>query len=143
MKCPACKSHLVVVEREEIEVDWCVSCLGLWFDEGELELLGEKTGRTLDVADLGRRATATRSDRRCPRCPRRMEQLELPVPDGPAIVVDRCISHGFWLDRGELGALIGQLGKKTDTDQEVVLEFLGETFHQGAVEAAPPEGRQQ
>ena len=54
MKCPACHSALIVIEREEIEVDWCPSCHGLWFDEGELELLGEKAGRVIDTEDLGR-----------------------------------------------------------------------------------------
>ena len=53
MNCPACKTTLVVVEREGIEIDWCLNCRGLWFDEGELELLGEKAGRSLQVADLG------------------------------------------------------------------------------------------
>ena len=61
MKCPACDTPLVVVEREEIELDWCAACRGLWFDEGELELLGEKAGRVLDVEDLGRRGCGFRS----------------------------------------------------------------------------------
>ena len=72
MNCPACQTALVVIEREEIELDWCVACQGLWFDEGELELLGEKAGRVLDVEDLGRRAgrIVAKGKRRCPRCPR-------------------------------------------------------------------------
>jgi len=132
----------VVVEREEIELDWCVACRGLWFDEGELELLGEKTGRILDVADLGRQSSAiTKGDRRCPRCPRRMEQLEIPVEAGRSIVIDRCTRHGFWLDRGELGTLLTQLGKRIETDGEVVLDFLGETFQESAAPPAPGEGR--
>ena len=141
MRCPACKSTLVVVEREEIELDWCISCRGLWFDEGELELLGEKTGRILDVADLSRSATSTvKGHRRCPRCPRRMQQLELPIPSGPAIVIDTCLRHGFWLDRGELGALLTHLGKQVETDGDLVLEFLGETFHESVAQNSSSEG---
>ena len=52
MECPVCRIALVVVEREGIELDWCVTCRGLWFDEGELELLAEKTGQAIDPADL-------------------------------------------------------------------------------------------
>jgi Zn-finger nucleic acid-binding protein len=138
MRCPACKSELVVVEREEIELDWCISCRGLWFDGGELELLGEKAGRTLDVEDLGRRATSVaRGTRRCPRCPRRMEVLALPLPAEASILIDRCPLHGFWLDRGELGTLLHRLGDKRETDGDLVFEFLGETFHGSAV--APPQ----
>ena len=53
MRCPECRIPLVVVEREGIEIDWCLECRGMWFDEGELELLGEKAGRTVEVEDLG------------------------------------------------------------------------------------------
>lgn len=143
MKCPVCKSPLVVVERQEIELDWCVTCHGLWFDEGELELLGEKVGRILDVEDLGRRAgrVAAKSKRRCPRCPRHMEEIGLQAPGGTDVVVDRCRDHGFWLDRGELGALMSRLEKRSDTDEGLVLEFLGETFVDPAARPAPSEGR--
>ncbi len=143
MNCPACSSPLVVVEREEIELDWCAACLGLWFDEGELELLGEKAGRVLDVEDLGRRAGGEVSvgDRRCPRCPRRMEQMGLATPDGVRVVVDRCADHGFWLDKGELGSLMSRLEKAPKTDEGLVLEFLGETFGAGADRPVPNEGR--
>ncbi len=149
MKCPACKSPLVVVEREGIELDWCVACLGLWFDDGELELLGEKTGRVIDVSDLDAHAARiSRGDRRCPRCPKRMAQLELPVGATEVIVIDRCAEHGFWLDRGELGTLLTRLGRRRETDGDLVLEFLGETFHESATvpetaRSAPDEGRTQ
>lgn len=145
MKCPVCKTPLVVVEREEIELDWCIGCHGLWFDEGELELLGEKAGRVLDVEDLGRRAgrLVAAGKRRCPRCPRRLEQVGLQTPDGTEVLVDRCTEHGFWLDAGELGALMSRLEKRTETDEGLVLEFLGETFVGDAEATASPEGRQQ
>ena len=72
MNCPACHTALIAVEREGIEVDWCLDCRGLWFDEGEIELLAEKTGRTIDLAGLG--ATDSDTPRRCPRCDRNMKR---------------------------------------------------------------------
>ena len=141
MKCPACQTALVVIEREEIEVDWCPSCRGFWFDEGELELLGEKAGRSIETRDLGRRSgdSIEKGRRRCPRCPRRMERLILGAASDAPIEVDRCPRHGFWLDRGELGAILSRLELERGTDEGLVLEFLGETFV-GDASTAPPEG---
>ncbi len=141
MKCPACHSFLVVIEREEIEADWCPSCLGLWFDEGELKLLGEKAGRLIDTRDLGRLPgdSIEKGERRCPRCPQRMERLILGAGSDTHVEVDRCPQHGFWLDRGELGTILGWLELERGTDEGLVLEFLGETFGGDAL-AAPPGG---
>lgn len=143
MKCPACKTALVVVEREGIEIDWCLACRGLWFDGGELELLGEKAGRSLSVADLGEKhdGPVVASSRRCPRCPRRMEQLTFVVGSSDAVEIDRCPDHGFWLDRGELGRIMSGTDRTLDTEGGLVLEFLGETFAEAA--AAPSEGRRE
>ena len=38
--CPVCDEPLLIVEFEDVEADYCASCLGVWLDEGELELLG-------------------------------------------------------------------------------------------------------
>ena len=57
------------------------------------------------------------------------------------VEVDRCPQHGFWLDRGELGAILGRLELDRGTDEGLVLEFLGETFG-GDASAAPPGGSQ-
>lgn len=142
MKCPACQAVLVVVEREEIEVDWCTQCRGLWFDHGELELLVEKAGRSLKTQDLGRRAgeTVEKGRRRCPRCPRRMERLVLQEGADSQVEIDRCADHGFWLDSGELGTIMNRLELESGTDEGLVLEFLGETFGGGEAMPTPPEG---
>jgi Zn-finger nucleic acid-binding protein len=128
MDCPACHSTLIVVERHGIEVDWCLDCRGLWFDEGELELLGEQTGRTLDTAEIGRRpGEQVRSGSRgCPRCRKKMKRLTLAAGESPGVEIDRCSDHGFWLDRGELGSILS--GRKPDADESPVADFLGETF---------------
>ena len=145
MRCPACKTTLVVVEREGIEIDWCLACRGLWFDEGELELLGEKAGRSLQVADLGadHDGSQTRSRRRCPRCPRRMEQISFELGNGELVEIDRCPDHGFWLDRGELGRIMSATEPDPDTDGGLVLEFLGETFAEDTARPPASDGRRQ
>lgn len=142
MNCPVCKIPLIAVEREAIEIDWCPDCRGLWFDEGELELLGEKTGRKLETEDLGRRAgeQVEAGDRRCPRCRSRMERLRLDDGGTQVAEIDRCPAHGFWLDRGELGTLLRSRTRSAESDEGVVLQFLGETFETAT---APVEGRKQ
>ena len=141
MKCPACHIPLIVVEHEGIEIDWCMECRGLWFDEGELELLGEKTGRQLEAEDMGRRRgdRVEHGDRKCPRCKKRMERLVLDLAGEETIEVDRCNAHGFWLDRGELGGILRARQLKKGTDEGMMLQFLGETFD---ANASPIDGRE-
>ena len=46
MNCPACKEALIVLELDEVEIDHCLSCQGIWLDAGELQVVSklEKTG---------------------------------------------------------------------------------------------------
>lgn len=38
MNCPVCKDEvMIILELDEIEVDYCGFCKGVWLDEGELE----------------------------------------------------------------------------------------------------------
>ena len=41
MICPVCKRDMIVIEYHDVELDYCTSCKGVWFDSGELELLLE------------------------------------------------------------------------------------------------------
>ena len=123
MNCPVCRMALVVVEREGIELDWCLSCRGIWFDEGELELLAENSGRAIDPADLACADRRTGQEkRRCPRCRKTMEHRRIGSDAGPKI--DSCPAHGIWLDRGELGQIMSAAAR----GNVPILRFLGETF---------------
>jgi len=82
---------MVVLEFEQVEVDFCLKCRGVWLDGGELELIGERAGalqedllgalesRKGEVVKKGRK-------RRCPVC------------------------HGIWFDAGELSAVVRAAG---------------------------------
>jgi Zn-finger nucleic acid-binding protein len=37
MRCPACGSRLVEVERSGVLIDACPTCRGVWLDRGELD----------------------------------------------------------------------------------------------------------
>lgn len=117
MRCPACRSELVVVEREGVELDWCPFCRGLWFDAGELEAVEA----TLGVRFGPLQGEKSQGKRPCPRCDQAMEVVALPF--SPPLSVDSCPQgHGLWFDAGELPTLAA-LGSGTSGD---VISFLGE-----------------
>ena len=37
MNCPACKNSMVILELNQVEIDYCTACKGIWLDSGELE----------------------------------------------------------------------------------------------------------
>ncbi len=39
MDCPVCKNAMITLELQEVEIDYCIDCGGIWLDAGELELL--------------------------------------------------------------------------------------------------------
>lgn len=44
MQCPVCKdTHLVMTERQGIEIDYCPQCRGIWLDRGELDKIIERS----------------------------------------------------------------------------------------------------
>ena len=50
MKCPACtETDLAMTERQNIEIDYCPKCRGVWLDRGELDKIIE---RSLDQPEV-------------------------------------------------------------------------------------------
>ena len=44
MQCPICpNSQLVISERQNIEIDYCPQCRGVWLDRGELDKIIERS----------------------------------------------------------------------------------------------------
>lgn len=135
MNCPSCRQALIVLEREEIELDYCPRCRGLWFDAGELALLYEKIGVEAALPPLGTVPAAPTAERKrpCPRCRRRMKKKRL-GKEGKA-VVDVCpVEDGLWFDAGEL-ALVVQRHREDQGAGDRLAEFLGETL---GGQAPPP-----
>ena len=122
MICPVCRIELIGVERSRVELDYCISCRGLWFDRGELDLLAELTGADLrPLSDDARPEQATR--RHCPRCRKNLQEVAI-----GSIRIDRCPrGEGLWLDRGELGSLIDR-GRPAESPLNAISSFLGEVF---------------
>lgn len=44
--CPACQVALVMSERQNIEIDYCPNCRGVWLDRGELDKIIDRSNST-------------------------------------------------------------------------------------------------
>lgn len=69
MKCPACtETHLMLSERQGVEIDYCPSCRGIWLDRGELDKLLDRAVASVHSAPaspptaLAQAAMESRSD---------------------------------------------------------------------------------
>lgn len=51
MLCPNCSNtHLVMSERQGVEIDYCPNCRGVWLDRGELDKIIERSTGTQQAA---------------------------------------------------------------------------------------------
>jgi len=119
---------MIVVEVDQVELDACPDCRGVWFDAQELEQLFELAGAPEHVRDLEshfERIPATRSRPRCPRCRRRMDPVRVRSVK-EELVLDECPrGHGLWFDQGELGMFAaGLVGVESELLTRI-REFLG------------------
>jgi hypothetical protein len=126
---------MIVVERNQVELDFCSSCRGIWFDEGELELLlDDVTGRDSRavLGNLVNNAPAVSTEQRfkCPICRKQMQKVDIGRCGN--LVVDACDdNHGVWFEGGEVGCLIEQLDITHGSDltgQDHMLFFVADTF---------------
>ena len=59
MYCPVCKDkELVMSARQNVEIDYCPACRGVWLDRGELDKIVEHATRELAAARMQPMASA-------------------------------------------------------------------------------------
>lgn len=105
MRCPACEAPLLAIEYDEVEVDYCTECRGIWLDAGELELLFGDGAHVQEFLRGGVDAPGRESARKCPICRTTMGKQR--TRGGEEILYDQCPNgHGLWLDDGELSAIM-------------------------------------
>jgi Zn-finger nucleic acid-binding protein len=135
MICPVCKYDMIVVEYQNIELDYCNNCKGVWFDSGELELLLKSQGLEepkafFDGILKSQEAASPEKKRNCPVCSHKMKKTA--IGEQPEILIDICRDkHGLWFDGGEVAQLIRRLAGEHPPKQdsrEQVISFLEEVF---------------
>lgn len=127
MDCPVCSSAMITLELDNVEIDHCVQCGGIWLDGGELELLMEDAAKARHLLESFCEApAASEQPRRCPICDRKMGKIIVGRSE-PAPLIDKCRrGDGLWFDRGELQDVLsrGQLDE-TSRIQRLLANMFG------------------
>ena len=121
--CCGCQSEMVEVEQHGVLIDVCSRCDSIWFDNGELEAVLERTPHPDQHPDqhfsdvhpssqgLNRTSSikSTHSGvRTCPHCSKPMGQLNYKRLSG--VLIDVCRFHGvFWITLNWKNFRISQL----------------------------------
>lgn len=116
--CPRCHNALarVPVYQTAAHVDACGGCGGCFVRTEELGDLFARaeSGKKLVVPSAPGDAAGQAPDRleiiSCPHCMREMDRARF--AQRASLVVDVCTTHGMWLDRGELDALLAFVGER-------------------------------
>ncbi len=119
---------MLAYELDGVEIDHCVQCSGTWLDSGELEQITELSGASPGplAAALDAAVSGTVTKRRCPRCSRKLRELD--VGTDPPVELDRCPKgHGLWFDQGELETVVRSHASDPDDEGEVA-RYFGRLF---------------
>ncbi len=103
MDCPVCKNAMITLELEDVEIDNCLDCGGIWLDAGELELLlGDKQHAEQLLNSFKVDSDCAEKPRKCPICRKKMRKIIVGLTES-ALLIDKCAKgHGLWFDQGEL-----------------------------------------
>jgi Zn-finger nucleic acid-binding protein len=127
MDCPVCKNAMITLELQDVEIDLCTDCDGIWLDAGELEMLlgePEKAEKLLDSFKIDR--TSSEKPKKCPICLKKMKKIIVGASK-PVLLIDKCSKgHGLWFDKGELNDIFerSQLDKDNKI-QELLADMFG------------------
>lgn len=128
MNCPKCRVEpLVAIEYEDVEIDYCAECKGIWLDAGEMELLFGNEQAASDFLSIGAPAVVPPGEkpRRCPLCHAKMTKES--TSSQPPVTFDHCPKgDGMWFDEGELQSILADAG--SIGGDSTVFEFLRGIF---------------
>jgi len=115
--CPNKHGDLEKMMLHNVEVDYCPTCLGIWFEKDELTYAKDEKDDQLKWVDFDvwrhkEKFEAYNSNKRCPSC--RIPFTELGYDDS-RVKIDFCKNcNGIWLDRGEFKQILIYLKNKAD-----------------------------
>lgn len=85
---------------DEVEVDTCATCGGLWLDEGELREMLTNAPVAPPTPARARAPRSLESAVSCPRCSAPMTRFQYGRASG--VTLDKCAGDGIWFDAGGL-----------------------------------------
>jgi len=125
MDCPFCQNPMIVLELEQVEIDHCIACGGIWLDSGELEQLFADSSQAKDLVSSFKQMDVKEKMRLCPICLKKMHKV-LVTGENEQVVIDRCPkNHGLWFDKDELSQV---LAKGSLDKEQKVIKLLSEIF---------------
>ena len=129
MKCPTSDAEMIPESYEDVTIDRCPDCGGVWLDWGELGPIIESTQAMFTQEEREEALAKVRGcdisegTRPCPVCDKQMARFEYA---GTGVCLDRCPDrHGIWLDSGELEQV------------QIIMEKFDEEYHLPSSEEAP------
>jgi Zn-finger nucleic acid-binding protein len=123
MTCPVSNEPMIVLELNEIEIDYCSACKGIWLDGGELELLIEdENERRKILSSFQIEPDYPEKKYKCPICKKKMDKVY--VGGHKKVLIDKCpAGHGLWFDKGELKSVI-----ELSSGEDKVIQHLNDLF---------------
>ena len=122
MNCPACKNPMVILELNQVEIDYCSARKGIWLDRGELDLIFSSSEKKEIAKLFSVKNNLDEIKRRCPVCKKKMNKVEF---ENTEIIIDRCSEdHGVWFDSGELKSIL----KSAEEENSKIINMLKEMF---------------
>ena len=115
MNCPVCKEAMIVLELNDVEIDYCYSCGGIWLDSGELDILLGSAQNRDNLLNSFEEIKSKEKKKKCPICSKKM--LKIQAGTDEKVLLDKCKkNHGIWFDLGELEQVlkIGQLDENSN-----------------------------
>ncbi len=127
MNCPVCKNAMITLQLEDVEIDYCTDCGGIWLDTGELEQLlnePEKAKHLLDSFRID--SESGESVRKCPICDKKMQKI-IVGSSKPILLIDKCRrGDGLWFDKGELQDIFDRANLDEDNKiQKLLSDIFG------------------
>lgn len=116
MFCPNCqKIQLNRAIFNKTEVDYCIQCLGIWFEQDELRQAKDEKDKELNWLDIdlwqdNEKFKISQNPKICPACSVPFHKVGYGDSE---ISLDVCnLCQGIWLDRGEFKKIIDYLKNK-------------------------------
>jgi Zn-finger nucleic acid-binding protein len=125
MICPSCKSELIILELNQIEIDYCPDCSGIWLDAGELELLSGATLHSELMKQFQIANDVKEAKRNCPICKKNLKKYYFGSTKD--LLIDICSKeHGIWFDNNELIKVISSVDKGRSAS---ITHFINDIFN--------------
>ncbi len=131
------------------EVDYCIQCLGIWFEQDELRQAKDEKDKELNWLDIdlweeNEKFKITLNPKICPACSVPMYEVNYgesetcPHTKNLVVGVDLCnLCQGIWLDRGEFKKIIDYL--KNKGSYEAANNYFKNLIQEGAEIFTGPE----